>query len=107
MSAITRRIGFFHQLQPSKNDKYQKLKEKYRKIRSQKRGKGLIVEDHDWADSSDSSHDEEDTINLGLMALNDEDDLSLMAKIEEVPEQATESSSSSASTSENQRTNNL
>ena len=35
------------------------------------------------------------------MAFNDEPDLSLMAKIEEVPEQAAESSSSSASTSEN------
>ena len=41
-------------------------------MKSQKRGKGLIAEDHDWADASDSSDDEEDTINLGLMALNDE-----------------------------------
>ena len=55
-------------------------------MKSQKRGKGLIAEDHDWADSSDSSDDEEDTVNLGLMAFNDEADLSLMAKIEEVPE---------------------
>ena len=70
----------------SKNDKYQKLKEKYRKMKSLKRGKALIVEDHDWADSSDSLDDEEDIINLGLMAFNDEADLSLMAKIEEVPE---------------------
>ena len=69
---------------------------------SLKRGKGLIAEDHDWADSSDSSDDEEDTINLGLIAFNDEADLSLMAKIEEVPEQVAESSSSSASTFENQ-----
>ena len=65
----------------SKNDKYQKLKEKYRKIESQRRGKGLVAEDHDWADSSNSSDDEEDTINLGLMALNDEVDLGFMAKI--------------------------
>jgi hypothetical protein len=86
----------------SKNDKYQKLKEKYRKIKSQRRGKGLVAEDHDWADSSDSSDDEEDTINLGLMALNDEVDLGLMAKIEDIPEEVAESSSSSASTSATQ-----
>ena len=35
----------------------------------------MVAEDHDWADSSDSSEDEGDTINLGLMALNDEVDL--------------------------------
>ena len=49
-------------------------------MKSQKRGKGMIAEGHDWDDSSDSSDDEEDTINLGLMALNDEADLSLMVK---------------------------
>ena len=38
-----------------KNDKYQKLKDKNRMIKSQRRGKGLVTEDHDWADSSDSS----------------------------------------------------
>ena len=86
----------------SKNDKYQKLKENYRKIKSQRRGKGLAAEDHDWADSSDSSDDEEDTINLCLMALNEEVDLGLMAKIEDIAEEVAESPSSSASTSTNQ-----
>ena len=62
----------------------------------------MVAEDHDWADSSDSSDDEEDTINLGLMALNDEVDLGLMAKIEDIPEEVAESSSSSASTSATQ-----
>ena len=62
----------------------------------------MVVEDHDWADSSDSSDDEEDTINLGLMALNDEVDLGLIAKIEDIPEEAVESSSLSASTSATQ-----
>ena len=62
----------------------------------------MVAEDHDWADSSDSSDDEEDTINLGLMAFNDEVDLGLRAKIEDIPEEVVESSSSSASTSENQ-----
>ena len=50
----------------------------------------------------DSSDDEEDTINLGLMALNDEVDLGLMAKIEDIPEEVAESSSVSASTSATQ-----
>ena len=80
----------------SKNDKYQKKKDKYRLIKSQRRGKGLVAEDHDRADSSDSSEYEEDTINLGLMALNDEVDLGLMAKIEDIPEVVAKSSSTVA-----------
>ncbi|KAJ9553162.1 hypothetical protein OSB04_017207 [Centaurea solstitialis] len=31
----------------SKDPKYQKLKEKYKKIKSQRKGRGLIAEDHD------------------------------------------------------------
>ncbi|KAJ9547394.1 hypothetical protein OSB04_019937, partial [Centaurea solstitialis] len=55
----------------SKNPKYQRLKEKYKKMKTQRKGKGLIAEDCDWDDvSSDDSSDEEDT------------------QIEEVPEEA-------------------
>ena len=71
-------------------------------IKSQRRGKGLVAEDHDQDDSLDSSDDEEDTINIGLIALNDEVDLGLMVKIEDIPEEVVESSSSSASTSATQ-----
>ncbi|KAJ9542218.1 hypothetical protein OSB04_028724 [Centaurea solstitialis] len=46
----------------SKNPKYQRLKEKYKKMKTQRKGKGLIAEDCDWDDvSSDDSSDEEDT----------------------------------------------
>ncbi|KAJ9547379.1 hypothetical protein OSB04_019922 [Centaurea solstitialis] len=46
----------------SKNPKYQRLKEKYKKMKIQRKGKGLIAEDCDWDDvSSDDSSDEEDT----------------------------------------------
>ncbi|KAJ9560221.1 hypothetical protein OSB04_005381 [Centaurea solstitialis] len=45
----------------SKNPKYQRLKEKYKKMKTQRKGKGLIAEDCDWDDvSSDDSSDEED-----------------------------------------------
>ncbi|KAJ9566817.1 LOW QUALITY PROTEIN: hypothetical protein OSB04_002783 [Centaurea solstitialis] len=82
----------------SKNPKYQRLKEKYKKMKFQRKGKGLIAEDCDWDDvSSDDSSDEEDT-QVELMAIIEEPTLALMAKIEEVPEevptQAPEASSS-------------
>ncbi|KAJ9544417.1 hypothetical protein OSB04_024124 [Centaurea solstitialis] len=71
----------------SKNPKYQRLKEKYKKMKSQRKGKGLIAEDCDWDDvSSDDSSDEED-IQVALMAIIEEPTLALMAKIEEVPEE--------------------
>ncbi|KAJ9550966.1 hypothetical protein OSB04_015011 [Centaurea solstitialis] len=71
----------------SKNPKYQRLKEKYKKMKSQRKGKGLIAEDCDWDDvSSDDSSDEEDTP-VALMAIIEEPTLALMAKIEEVPEE--------------------
>ncbi|KAJ9565707.1 hypothetical protein OSB04_001673 [Centaurea solstitialis] len=69
----------------SKNPKYQRLKEKYKKMKSQRKGKGLIAEDCDWDDvSSDDSSDEEDT-QVALMAIIEEPTLALMAKIEEIP----------------------
>ncbi|KAJ9542950.1 hypothetical protein OSB04_029456 [Centaurea solstitialis] len=82
----------------SKNPKYQRLKEKYKKMKIQRKGKGLIAEDCDWDDvSSDDSSDEEDT-QVALMAIIEEPTLALMGKIEEVPEeiptQAPEASSS-------------
>ncbi|KAJ9547789.1 hypothetical protein OSB04_020332 [Centaurea solstitialis] len=82
----------------SKNPKYQRLKEKYKRMKIQRKGKGLIAEDCDWDDvSSDDSSDEEDT-QVALMAIIEEPTLALMAKIEEVPEeiptQAPEASSS-------------
>ncbi|KAJ9536069.1 hypothetical protein OSB04_un000772 [Centaurea solstitialis] len=89
-----------------KNPKYQRLKEKYKKMKSQRKGKGLIAKDCDWDDvSSDDSSDEEDT-QVALMAIIDEPTLALMAKIEEVPEevptQAPEASTSATeSTSQN------
>ncbi|KAJ9556613.1 hypothetical protein OSB04_011227 [Centaurea solstitialis] len=71
----------------SKNPKYQRLKEKYKKMKFQRKGKGLIAEDCDWDDvSSDDSSDEEDT-QVALMAIIEEPTLGLMAKIEEVPEE--------------------
>ncbi|KAI3718217.1 hypothetical protein L6452_19079 [Arctium lappa] len=51
------------------DDKYLKLKNKYQKLKSYKRkGKGLIAEEHDWAESEESSSDEEEVANLCLMA---------------------------------------
>ncbi|KAJ9538437.1 LOW QUALITY PROTEIN: hypothetical protein OSB04_031170 [Centaurea solstitialis] len=56
---------------PLKNPKYQKLKDKYKKMKSLRKGKGLIAEDCDWDDvSSDESSDEEDT-QVALMAITD------------------------------------
>ncbi|KAJ9542258.1 LOW QUALITY PROTEIN: hypothetical protein OSB04_028764 [Centaurea solstitialis] len=85
----------------SKNPKYQRLKEKYKKMKTQRKGKGLIAEDCDWDDvSSDDSSDEEDT-QVALMAIFEEPTLALMAKIEEVPEEIpTQAPEASSSTSE-------
>ena len=59
------------------------MKEKYRKIKSQRKGKCLVAEDHDWAESSEeSSDDDEHTTNQCLIAQIDEFDVTLMAKIE-------------------------
>ncbi|KAJ9536147.1 hypothetical protein OSB04_un000680 [Centaurea solstitialis] len=72
----------------SKNPIYQRLKENYKKMKSQRKGKGLIAEDCDWDDvSSDESSDEEDTTPVALMAIVEEPNLALMAKIEEVLEE--------------------
>ncbi|KAJ9567225.1 hypothetical protein OSB04_003191 [Centaurea solstitialis] len=72
----------------SKNPKYQRLKEKYKKMKTQRKGKGVIAEDCDWDDVSyDDSSDEEDT-QVALMAIIEEPNLALMAKIEEVTEEA-------------------
>ncbi|KAJ9553231.1 hypothetical protein OSB04_017276 [Centaurea solstitialis] len=85
----------------SKNPKYQRLKEKYKKMKTQRKGKGLIAEDCDGDDvSSDDSSDEEDT-QVALMAIIEEPTLALMAKIEEVPEEIpTQVPEASSSTSE-------
>ncbi|KAJ9547066.1 hypothetical protein OSB04_019609 [Centaurea solstitialis] len=68
----------------SKNPKYQRLKDKYKKMKSRRKGKGLIAQDCDW---DDVSSDEEDT-QVALMAIIEEATLELMANIEEVLEQA-------------------
>ncbi|KAI3684855.1 hypothetical protein L6452_34082 [Arctium lappa] len=53
----------------SSDDKYHKLKNKYQKLKSyQQKGKGLIAEEHDWAESEESSSDDEEVANLCLMA---------------------------------------
>ncbi|KAJ9539161.1 hypothetical protein OSB04_031894 [Centaurea solstitialis] len=50
---------------PASNDgKYQKLKAKYRKLKFERKGKGLITEGKSWDESSDESSDEEDTSEL-------------------------------------------
>ena len=55
----------------------------------------MVAEDCDWADSSDESSDEEDDNESPcFMALNDETEISLMAKLEEVPEDVPETSTS-------------
>ncbi|KAI3697975.1 hypothetical protein L6452_31082 [Arctium lappa] len=53
----------------SNDDKYHKLKNKYQKLKSyQRKGKGLIAEEHDWVESEESSSDEKEVANLCLMA---------------------------------------
>ncbi|KAJ9561689.1 hypothetical protein OSB04_006849 [Centaurea solstitialis] len=77
----------------SKEDKYWKLKAKYRKLKYQRKGKGLIAEGKGWDDSSD----EEDTTKATyLMAIIEEAGPVLMAQLEDIPEEvpATPTSSS-------------
>ncbi|KAJ9557079.1 hypothetical protein OSB04_011693 [Centaurea solstitialis] len=81
----------------SKEDKYWKLKAKYRKLKYQRKGKGLIAEGKGWDDSSDDSSDEEDTTEATcLMAIIEEAEPVLMAQLEDIPEEvpATPTSSS-------------
>ncbi|KAI3770894.1 hypothetical protein L6452_02042 [Arctium lappa] len=55
-------------LRRSSDDKYLKLKEKYQKLKSYKqKSKGLIAEEHDCAESEESSSDGEEVANLCLM----------------------------------------
>ncbi|KAI3758272.1 hypothetical protein L6452_05829 [Arctium lappa] len=55
-------------VQKTSDDKYLTLKEKYHKFKGFKlKGNGLIAEEHDWAESQESSSDEEDGANLCLM----------------------------------------
>ena len=84
----------------SRDARYLKLKEKYQRIKTQQKDRGLVAEDHDWADSSDESSDEEEeTESPCIMTFNDETEVGLMAKLEEVPKDVPKSSTSSASTS--------
>ncbi|KAJ9544333.1 hypothetical protein OSB04_024040 [Centaurea solstitialis] len=81
----------------SKEDKYWKLKAKYRKLKYQGKGKGLITEGKGWDDSSDDSSVEEDTTEATcLMAIIEEAEPVLIAQLEDIPEEvpATPTSSS-------------
>ncbi|KAJ9552589.1 hypothetical protein OSB04_016634 [Centaurea solstitialis] len=81
----------------SKEDKYWKLKAKYRKLKYQRKGKGLIAEGKGWDDSSDDSSVKEDTTEATcLMAIIEEAEPVLMAQLEDIPEEvpATPTSSS-------------
>ncbi|KAJ9566537.1 hypothetical protein OSB04_002503 [Centaurea solstitialis] len=81
----------------SNEDKYWKLKAKYRKLKYQQKGKGLIAEGKGWDDSSDDSSVEEDTTEATcLMAIIEEAEPVLMAQFEDIPEEcpATPTSSS-------------
>ncbi|KAJ9557629.1 hypothetical protein OSB04_012243 [Centaurea solstitialis] len=72
----------------SKDGKYQKLKSKYRKLKYQRKGKGLIAEGKGWDDSSDESSDEEDTSEVTcLMAIAEETEHALMAQLEDIAEE--------------------
>ncbi|GKG56094.1 hypothetical protein Tco_0577169, partial [Tanacetum coccineum] len=76
-----------------KNDRYSKLKNKYRDLKkTQRHGKGLIAEevdwDHekDWADSTDDSEsDEEDSALICLMARIEEAEESNATSSSEIP----------------------
>ncbi|KAJ9561374.1 hypothetical protein OSB04_006534 [Centaurea solstitialis] len=71
-----------------KDGKYQKLKSKYRKLKYQRKGKGLIAEGKGWDESSDESSDEEDTSEVTcLMAITEEPEPALMAQFEDLPEE--------------------
>ncbi|KAJ9552804.1 hypothetical protein OSB04_016849 [Centaurea solstitialis] len=71
-----------------KDGRYQKLKSKYRKLKYQRKGKGLIAEGKGWDESSDESCDEEDTSEVTcLMAIAEETEPALMAQLEDIPEE--------------------
>ncbi|KAJ9558484.1 hypothetical protein OSB04_013098 [Centaurea solstitialis] len=83
----------------SKDVKYQKLKSKYRKLKFQRKGKGLIAEGKGWDESSNESPDEEDTSEVTcLMTIVEETEPPLMAQLEDIPEE--EVSTTPASTSD-------
>ncbi|KAJ9552215.1 hypothetical protein OSB04_016260 [Centaurea solstitialis] len=72
----------------SKDGKYQKLKSKYRKLKFQRKGKGLVAKEKGWDESSDESSDEEDTCEVTcLMAIVEETEPALMAQLEDIPEE--------------------
>ncbi|KAJ9552688.1 hypothetical protein OSB04_016733 [Centaurea solstitialis] len=72
----------------SMDGKYQKLKTKYRKLKFQRKGKGLIAEGKGWDESSDESSDEEDTSKVTcLMAIVEETEPALMAQLKDIPEE--------------------
>ncbi|KAJ9561429.1 hypothetical protein OSB04_006589 [Centaurea solstitialis] len=82
----------------SKDGKYQKLKGKYRKLKFQRIGKGLIAEEKGWDESSDESSDEEDTSEVTcLMAIIEETEPVLMAQLEDIPEEEVSATPSSTS----------
>ncbi|KAJ9546718.1 hypothetical protein OSB04_019261 [Centaurea solstitialis] len=71
-----------------KDRKYQQLKSKYRKLKYQQKGKGLIAEGKGWDESSDESSDEEDTSEVTcLMAIAEDPEPALMAQLEDIPEE--------------------
>ncbi|KAJ9547260.1 hypothetical protein OSB04_019803 [Centaurea solstitialis] len=81
----------------SKEDKYWKLKAKYRKLKYQRKGKGLITESKGWDESSDDSSDEEDTTEATcLMAIIEEAEPVLMAQLEDIPEEVPAAPTSSS-----------
>ncbi|KAJ9544936.1 hypothetical protein OSB04_024643 [Centaurea solstitialis] len=83
----------------SKDSNYQKLKAKYRKLKFQRKGKGLIAEGKGWDESSEESSDEEDTSEVTcLRAIIEEPDSTLMAQLEDIPEEEVPQKTSSAST---------
>ncbi|KAJ9556409.1 hypothetical protein OSB04_011023 [Centaurea solstitialis] len=83
-----------------KDGKYQKLKSKYRKLKYQRKGKGLITEGKGWDESSDESSNEEDTSEVTcLTAIAEETEPALMAQLEDIPEEE-EVTVTSASTSD-------
>ncbi|KAJ9553896.1 hypothetical protein OSB04_017941 [Centaurea solstitialis] len=81
-----------------KDGKYQKLKSKYRKLKYQRKGKGLIAEGKGWDESSDESSDEEDTSEVTcIMAIAEEIEPALTAQLEDIHEEEVTATSASIS----------
>ncbi|KAJ9560541.1 hypothetical protein OSB04_005701 [Centaurea solstitialis] len=81
-----------------KDRKYQKLKSKYRMLKYQQKGKGLVAEGKGWDESSDESSDEEDTSEVTcLMAIAEETEPALMAQLEDIPGEKVTATSASTS----------